>query len=506
MGLRPAWVQIPLPAPKYLIQVHLKVRIEEIVRYINSQGYIVPTTVIKRFEDVEIDLDEARITQFLLEQGSIIIDEESITSFLERYITKTGETEEELEIDIFLEHDNTRINDPAIFQDLLRSRYENLRRRVVRSIGTSQIYTASSLFTDIALKKDIKTVYVAGLVYSKRVMEDRVTIELEDLSGMVTATVYKNTRPQVYNTVVRLPLDTVVGLKLRVGNEGRLVIEDVYLPKTKSLGQTGGADTYVALISDIHVGSKKFNEELFLEFIDILRGETDNTLLREIVRKTKALLIAGDLVDGVGVYPNQEKELEIDDLWQQYEYAYSLISKIPRRIKVIIIPGNHDASRNALPQPPIFKKFAGKLYEDTRVYMLPNPVNIGLQGVNTYIYHGDYIQDLLTSTPTVDLDDVASATRIMINTGHVASNLSLNTKVFPTPNDSLILPTSIDLLHFGHTHKFRIMKINGVLTINSGTFQEQTTFQKMMKIEPDVGKVAFIHLEDLKPLTLDLSA
>jgi len=482
------------------------VKIEEIVRFINSQGYIVPTTVIKKFEGIEIAIDEEEITRFLLEQGSIIIDEESIASFLDRYATRAEDTEEEFELKILSEHDNIRISDPLTFKELLRSRYENLRRRVIRSIGTSQIYTASSLFTDLTLKKDVKTVYVAGLIYSKRIMEDRVIIELEDLSGMVTATVYKNSRPQVYNTVIRLPLDSVVGLKLRVVGEGRLVIEDVYLPKTKSQGGSAGTDMYIALISDIHVGSKKFNEDLFLEFINILKGETDNELLKGVVSKTAAVIIAGDLVDGVGVYPNQEKELEIDDLWHQYDYAYDLISKIPRRIRIVVIPGNHDASRNSLPQPPIFKKFAGKFYEDNRIYMLPNPVNIGLQGVNTYIYHGDYIQDLLTSTPTVDLDDVASATKIMINTGHAATNMSLNTKVFPTPNDELIIPPNIDLLHFGHTHKFRIMKINGVLAINSGTFQEQTTFQKMMKIEPDVGKVAFIHLDGLKPITLDLTA
>ena len=75
--------------------------------------------------------------------------------------------------------------------------------------------------------------------------------------------------------------------------------------------------------------------------------------MREIAGKVKYLLIAGDIVDGVGVYPGQAKELSIRDVHKQYNFAAKYLEKIPNYIEIVISPGNHDASRKALPQPAI---------------------------------------------------------------------------------------------------------------------------------------------------------
>ena len=69
------------------------------------------------------------------------------------------------------------------------------------------------------------------------------------------------------------------------------------------------------------------------------------------------MLIAGDLIDGVGIYPNQENELTILDFKKQYEYAAKLINRIPKYIEIILLPGNHDSPRKALPQPAIKLEF-----------------------------------------------------------------------------------------------------------------------------------------------------
>ena len=58
----------------------------------------------------------------------------------------------------------------------------------------------------------------------------------------------------------------------------------------------------------------------------------------------------------VRVYPNQEQELAILDIFEQYHHVTQFIEEIPDYIKVIAIPGNHDATRQALPQPSIPKK------------------------------------------------------------------------------------------------------------------------------------------------------
>jgi DNA polymerase II small subunit (EC 2.7.7.7) len=48
---------------------------------------------------------------------------------------------------------------------------------------------------------------------------------------------------------------------------------------------------------------------------------------------------------------------------EQYEEAARLIGEIRDDIKIIIAPGNHDASRIAEPQPAIPKEYAKPLYQ-----------------------------------------------------------------------------------------------------------------------------------------------
>ena len=59
--------------------------------------------------------------------------------------------------------------------------------------------------------------------------------------------------------------------------------------------------------------------------------------------KVKYVIIAGDLVDGVGIYPSQQEELEIKEIVAQYEEFCRLIKQIPADKQIIICPGNHDA-------------------------------------------------------------------------------------------------------------------------------------------------------------------
>jgi DNA polymerase II small subunit len=63
------------------------------------------------------------------------------------------------------------------------------------------------------------------------------------------------------------------------------------------------------------------------------------------------LLLAGDMVEGVGVYPDQDEELEIVDIYEQYEAFAEHLKEVPADTEIVMIPGNHDAVRLAEPQP-----------------------------------------------------------------------------------------------------------------------------------------------------------
>ena len=77
---------------------------------------------------------------------------------------------------------------------------------------------------------------------------------------------------------------------------------------------------------------------------------------QEIVNKIKFVCIGGDLIDGIGIFPNQDKELLEMDTEKQMTHVEKLLAKIPKHIKVFVIPGNHDLGRRAMPQHQFQKK------------------------------------------------------------------------------------------------------------------------------------------------------
>jgi len=49
----------------------------------------------------------------------------------------------------------------------------------------------------------------------------------------------------------------------------------------------------------------------------------------------KYILVAGDIVDGIGIYPNQEKELVVKDVYKQYEMFDDLFQSFPITLKLL---------------------------------------------------------------------------------------------------------------------------------------------------------------------------
>jgi len=241
-------------------------------------------------------------------------------------------------------------------------------------------------------------------------------------------------------------------------------------------------------------------------FIDILNGDTDDVTLQEIIPRIRYLLIAGDLVDGIGIYPKQEKELVLLDIREQYKYLYDLLKKLPKYIRIIIIPGNHDASRKALPQPPIIEEYAQEFYSDNRFIMLGNPANISLHGVNIYIYHGDFLQDALTLIPDIRQENIDKAMEILLRIRHVAPTYGASTRIAPESVDRLVIPEQINIFHTGHIHRIVTSSYNDILMINSGTWQDQTEYQKINGLKPTPCIVPIINLKNKKTFLLNLGS
>jgi DNA polymerase II small subunit len=275
--------------------------------------------------------------------------------------------------------------------------------------------------------------------------------------------------------------------------------EDIILPEVGQKPQRRAADpVYAVLTSDIHMGSTKFNEEAFNRFLLWLNGKYGNDKMKEIAGHVKYLLIAGDIVDGVGVYPNQIKELVIKDVHKQYRFASKLIEQIPDYIEVLISPGNHDAARNALPQPAIAEDFVKPLQESGRVHSLGNPCLVGLHSVEVLMYHGRSLDDIIATVPGLDHNHPEKAMKILLQSRHLAPLYGGKTLLSPENRDFLVIERVPDIFHAGHIHVEGCCNHRGVLIVNSGGWQDQTDYMQKLGVVPTPGKVPLVNLQTLE--------
>ncbi|MCD4703816.1 MAG: DNA-directed DNA polymerase II small subunit [Methanosarcinaceae archaeon] len=322
-------------------------------------------------------------------------------------------------------------------------------------------------------------------------------IELEDSTGSFPALV-RLVDKDLYDTAAHLVLDEVVGITGNLTNDGSLLIaKSIMFPDVPNIGpQRPGTTGKAVFTSDVHIGSSTFLEDEWLSFLDFLRGDTDNEELRSISKDIRYLVVAGDLVDGIGIFPGQENELDIPDVYQQYKKAAEYFRDIPEHITVVIGPGNHDAVRQAEPQP-CFPERIRSMYPD-RIVFVGNPAMVSLDGVNVLMYHGRSIDDLVASIPGVSYEEPSKAMVEMVKCRHLSPIYGSRVSIAPEKNDHFVIDPIPHILHCGHVHTVGVQSYKNVLLINSGTWQSQTEFQKRVNVVPTPAQVPVVDLSNFK--------
>ncbi|NHI84158.1 MAG: DNA-directed DNA polymerase II small subunit [Candidatus Thorarchaeota archaeon] len=343
---------------------------------------------------------------------------------------------------------------------------------------------------------------VIGIVREKSVSKSgNVIVEIEDEDGVLNAVIPARKEGlkghELAEKASSILLDEIVCLSGFVDEDGRMIADDVIFPDIPTARHAGRAerDVYATFVSDLHVGSNEFLEDEFDHFIDWLRGHDVDGPDKAMVEKIRYLFIAGDLVDGIGVYPEQFADLVIPSLYDQYSKLAEKLRKLPERIKIICIPGNHDASRQALPKPPIHKEFAKSLYDlGSKVLMVGDPTHIRVEGVDILLTHGDSLDDMVTSIPGASYKDPALPMKALLRKRHLAPIYGGKTELAPLGRDWMVIDSVPDIVHFGHAHHNAKDAYRGVMIINSGTFQSQTEFMRKQGVVPTPGIVTIINL------------
>ena len=340
---------------------------------------------------------------------------------------------------------------------------------------------------------------IAGLLMSRRTKKNGIELEVDDYTGkMSVLAVTEDAKKQAS----MLALDQVVMLELENsrGVPG-LAVKGVFSPDIPDhLPTKSKSEAYAVLISDLHVGSKYFMEQEFLKFLSWLTMSDD-----DIVRKIKFLCIGGDLIDGIGIFPNQDKELLMMDAASQMGHAAALLSKIPKHIKTYIIPGNHDPGRRALPQPAFPQGNSGGVYNLENCTMLGNPAYVVLNGVKVLMFHGQSLDDVIATTPGLSYQKPAEAMKVLLRARHLSPMYGERTPVAPEVEDMMVMTEVPDIFHSGHVHVTDVDSYRGTLVVNSGAWQAQTRFQQTMGITPSPGIAIVVNLATLQPFKQDFN-
>ncbi|WP_227353012.1 DNA-directed DNA polymerase II small subunit [Haladaptatus salinisoli] len=320
-------------------------------------------------------------------------------------------------------------------------------------------------------------------------------VELEDTNGTFPCLVMKD--KEFAGLVDELLLDETVAVEGSLSSDaGILFVDSLHFPDVPRTYQPSTADRHVqaALISDVHVGSQEFEIDAWQRFTSWLH--TDEA------QHVEYLLVAGDMVEGVGIYPNQDEELDIVDIFDQYEQFSEHLKEVPDDMEIVMIPGNHDAVRLAEPQPG----FDDELREIMDVHdarITGNPSTVTIEGVSVLMYHGVSLDEVIAELPAekASYDEPHKAMYQLLKKRHVAPQYGGHTRVAPEERDYLVIDEVPDIFHTGHVHKLGFGKYHNVLAINSGCWQSQTDFQKSVNIDPDWGYAPIVDLD-----TLDVTA
>ncbi len=329
-----------------------------------------------------------------------------------------------------------------------------------------------------------------GLIKSKySTNSGKWIVELEDKTGTFKALVDEREGQRIVE-------DEVIGVRGNMG--GDIIYADSVirpdLPIPQGLNKTK-QKVKAAFISDFHIGSQDTLHDRLDRFADWL-GTSD-------AQDIGYLVIPGDVIEGVGIYPGQKQELELTDVYKQYGRFEEWVEKIPEDIQIIVGPGNHGMNRLAEPQPVIPDEALPNVKDLNNFHRVQNPQTVRLHGIRSkgikvLMYHGysfDEQIDQIKELRDKAYEDPHHVMIDLLKRRHLAPTYGSNL-VSPESEDSLVIDEKPDIFCAGHLHSHSNESYKGVNVIATSTFQAQTDFQKRVGHEPDPGKVTIVDFKN----------
>jgi len=457
------------------------------LNYALNKGFQIHPDAFKILEDVDVRKLEKIIKEIIKEKTRQKLFQINQND-LETYLGIKEDLTIQSEVKILSEPTSKITSGEGVkgYNALFSSRFNKLKR-IISDRPESKMLKSAAFVKYTKIEDDM---YVCGLVSTRDSERNITKLVLEDPSGSIEGIIFDDELQKIASTLL---IDQFVMARIGLGQNSGHIIKDLILPdipdQAKNKSET---EVYAVFLSDLHIGSKYFMEDEFSEFISWLSSPDP------IARKIRFILIGGDVVDGVGIYPNQNKELVCQTIQEQLKKVESLIDKIPKNMKIVIMPGNHDPGRRALPQPAIPKKYNSGLWEKENVFMVGNPAIVSLNGVIVTMFHGQSIDDIVKTTPGLSYDKPTNVMKHLLRARHLSPIYGSQTPIAPEMEDLLVIEEIPDIFHVGHVHRAQLDMYKGVLLVNSGSWQKQTPFQASVGMTPNPGIAIMVNLKTLQ--------
>ncbi len=387
--------------------------------------------------------------------------------------------------------DSTCVGNIIDFVKLFNDRFLSIKRILAKRRELSGLMDISRA---LRVERDVK--FVAMINDIRTTKNGHTMLEVEDESDRIQVLIMKGSR-RVVDSFVK---DEVVGVIGSLSKDREVVVaKDIIRPEVpiNSGMVTNGSGSVVAFVSDLHVGSAEFLREAWMRFTKWLKEDPAAEDIRYIV-------MPGDLVDGIGIYPGQEEELLIEDVYEQYMEVARLVALIPQRIRIIMMPGNHDAVRLAEPQPALPKQVTSMF--DSRVMFVGNPCYLEIEGRTILAYHGRSMDDFIGNIHALSHDRPDEVMKEMLKRRHLAPLYGGLTALAPEQKDYLVIDRVPNVFVTGHVHTCASSEYRGIKLINASAWQSQTAYQRMHNQIPDPAKVPMMNLGTGETWIEDFSA
>lgn len=482
---------------------------KEIVSLILKQGVLITERLVSDItryytEISEIFSDNYQIQKLL----QYCEDNGKIEGFFSKSKNITQQINEDNKVNVLFSYDKK--SEKKQIQDFV-TYFNNRYNTIERMLRDRKELENLNQINKVLKKKDRETISIIGFVQEKSETKNgNIFLTIEDQTDTIKVLVNK-TKPDLFQIAKDLVLDEVIGVK-GVNGDGIIFANSIIHPdlpmqyEQKQIKE----EIYAIFLSDIHIGSTYFLEEDFKKFLKWINGEMGNEKQRDLVSKIKYIFIIGDLVDGVGIYPGQEKELQIKDIYKQYEESARFLSMIPKDKKIIICPGNHDAQRISEPQAPLTKEYCLQLYDMPNITMVSNPAVVNIhsskdfEGFNVLLYHGYsfdyYISEVDSIRNNGGYDRADLVMKFLLQRRHLAPTHASTLYIPEKDFDPLVIaPTKNlipDIFATGHIHKSSVSKYRNVTLICGSCWQSTTPFQEKVGHHPEPSRVPIINLQN----------